>query len=108
MATGTSTSPGSGSEEKKETEDIDATESDTTVPILCVGDVPFSYNVPSFPAFTARVRAMKYELCLEDGENEKVIYHGLIRDCPEIKRTYPALALISPGTSNAFFVEVST
>ena len=101
------TSSASGSEllaeEKNETEDIDATESDTTVPVLCVGEMPFSYNVPSFPAFTARVRPMKYELCVEDGK--KVIYHGLIRDCPEIIRTYPALALISPG---AFFVEVST
>ena len=74
-------------------------EDDTIISVLYI-----SYNVPSFPAFTARVRAMKYEVCGEDGK--KAIYHGLIRDCPKVKRIYPALASVPPGIPNAFFIEV--
>ena len=45
------------------TEEDDAV---TIISVLCVGE-PFAYNVPSFPAFTAQLRAMKYEPCMGDG-----------------------------------------
>ena len=39
--------------------------------------------------------------------DKKAIYHGLIRDCPQVKTIYPALALIQGGIPNVFFIEVS-
>ena len=42
-------------------------EDDIIISVLCIGET-FSYNVPSFPAFTARVRVMKYEVCGKDGK----------------------------------------
>ena len=35
------------------------------------------------------------------------IYHKLIRDCPQVKTIYPALALTQGGIPNVFFIEMS-
>ena len=67
------TSTGSALLEDNDTEED--LEDDTIISVLCIGET-FSYNIPSFPALTARVRAMKYEVC--GGDGKKAIYHGLI------------------------------
>ena len=77
----------------------------SVIPVLTVGQ-KVSYTVPSFPAFTAVVRVMKFEVYGEDSINVET-YHGLIRDCPKVDRMYPALALVRPGCPNGFFVEVN-
>ena len=89
-----------------ELENTQPEEQSVMLTVLCIGD-PFSYTVPSFPAFTARVRCMKFELEGIEGEKiKKVIHHGLIRDCPQVKSVYPALALVQPGIPNGFWIEV--
>lgn len=70
----------------------------------------YTYTVPSFPAFTVRLRHVKYELIVdaEGGTDETVeIFDGFMRDCSALDSPCPFTVQLLRGRANAFFIEVS-
>lgn len=71
----------------------------------------YTYTVPSFPAFTVRLRHVKYELIVdeENGTEETVeIFDGFMRDCGALDSPCPFTVQLLRGRANAFFIEVIT
>ena len=95
-----SASPSESDEERE----VTARDETDIIGILSVGH-KFAYNAPSFPAFTAMVRPMRYQH--QDEAGIVCNFDGFIRDCPALDRAYPALAAVDVGCPNAFFIEVS-
>lgn len=63
------------------------------------------YVVPSFPVLSVNLRHVRYQIVDDDGVE---VFDGFMRQCPSIKRVFPAVVEVESGYSNAFFVEVSS
>ena len=66
----------------------------------------YSYVVPSFPVFAVNLRHIKYQMTDENGQVQT--FDGFIRECPSLKRSYPAIVRVEIGSKFAFLVKVNS
>ena len=77
------------------------------IPVLECGDL-YSYTVPSFPVVNVKMRRIKYQVILPDGESTKIV-DGFIREDPSLQRAYPiklSIACVVAVSQPACKVEV--
>ena len=70
----------------------------------------FTIVEASFPVFpvnlSLRLRHIKYQMTDENGQVQT--FDGFIRECPSLKRSYPAIVRVEIGSKFAFLVKVNS